>query len=191
MLNKVRERAPTTVKELVPDKMELGEVQRVLQGLLSERVSIRDLATILEKLSDFSKMVKDPFILTELVRTTMARQICASLADENGTIPAITLDPRTEQSIKDAIMQGPSGQQLALNSQIRQMIVDRASNAYADATAQGFTPAILCDPAIRPHVKPLLARAIPTLTVISYAEVHPKYRVQAVGNVSMSVTAAS
>ncbi len=191
MLNKVREKAPTTVKELVPDKMELGAVQRVLQYLLKERVSIRDLATILEKLSDFSSMVKDPFILAELVRATMARQICAAIADENSIIYAITMDQRTEQAIKDAIMQGPTGQVLALNPQIKQLIVERTSNAYQDAAAQGYTPAVLCDPAVRPHMKPLMERNIPTLIVVSYNEVHPKFRVQAVGNVNMSVTAAS
>lgn len=191
MLNKVREKAPTTVKELVPDKMELGEVQRVLQNLLRERVSIRDLATILEKLSDFSKMVKDPFILTELVRATMARQICFSVADENAVIYAITLDGRAEQSIKDAIVQGPTGQQLALNQQIRGMIVERANNAYAEAAAAGYMAVMLCDPVVRPHLKPLMDRNIPTLVVLSYSEIHPKFRVQAVGNVSMSVTAAS
>ena len=146
MLNKIRERAPTTVKELVPDKMELGEVQRVLQKLLKERVSIRDMATILEKLSDFSKLVKDPEVLTELVRATMARQICASLADENGIIYAITLDQSVEMAIKNGIVPGPMGQQLALNQQIRGMIVERVSNAYQNASAQGYVPAVLCDP---------------------------------------------
>ena len=191
MLNKVREKAPTTVKELVPDKLELGEVQRVLQNLLRERVSIRDLATILEKLSDFSKMVKDTFILTELVRATMARQICASLADDNGVLFVITLDGRAEQSIKDAIVQGPTGQQLALNQQIRNMLVDRISSEYQNAAEQGRTAAVLCDPVVRPHLKPLMERAIPTLVVISYSEVHPRFRVQTVGHVNMSVVAAS
>jgi flagellar biosynthesis protein FlhA len=191
MLNKVREKAPTTVKELVPDKMELGEVQRVLQNLLKERVSIRDMATILEKLSDFSKMVKDPFILTELVRATMSRQICASLADENGIVYAITLDPTVDSAIKNGIVPGPTGQQLALNQQIRGMIVERVSTAYQNASAQGYVPAVLCDPAVRPFIMPMMERNLPTLKVISYSEVHPKFRVQSVGNVSMSVTAAS
>ena len=191
MLNKVREKAPITVKELVPDKMELGEVQRVLQNLLRERVSIRDIVTILEKLSDYSKMVKDPFVLTELVRVTMNRQICSSLADENKVIYVITLDGGTEKAIKDAIVQGPTGQQLALNPQIRNLITERLSNEYQNAAAQGYTPAVLCDPAVRPHVKPLMDRHIPTLVVLSYSEVHPKYRVQSVGNVTLSVTAAS
>jgi flagellar biosynthesis protein FlhA len=190
MLNKVREKAPTTVKELVPDKMELGEVQRVLQGLLKERVSIRDMATILEKLSDFSKMVKDPFILTELVRATMARQICFSLADD-GIVYAITLDPGVDQAIKNGLVQGPTGQQLAMNMQIRNMIIERISNAYQNASAQGYTPAVLCDPLVRPFVYQMMERNLPTLRVISYSEVHPKFRVQSVGNVSMSVTAAS
>ncbi|MEB3197122.1 MAG: flagellar biosynthesis protein FlhA [Candidatus Sericytochromatia bacterium] len=191
MLNKVRDKAPTTVKELVPDKLELGEVQRVLQSLLKERVSIRDLATILEKLSDFSKTVKDPLLLSELVRATMARQICASLADENGNLYVITLDQRTEQSMKDAIVQGPAGQVMAINPQIRALIVERLSQAYQEAAMQGRTPAVLCDPVVRPHLKPLMERFLPTLTVLSHSEIHPKFRVQAVGNVSLSAIAAS
>jgi flagellar biosynthesis protein FlhA len=191
MLNKVREKAPTTVKELVPDKLELGDVQRVLQSLLRERVSIRDLATILEKLSDYSKMVKDPFILAELVRTTMARQICASLADEEGVIYAITLDGRVEQSIKESIISGPAGQSLALNPQIRSMIVERLARAYQEASKQGYNPTVMCDPVVRPHIKPLMERQLPTLTVISYNEVHPKFKVQSLAQVDLSVTASA
>lgn len=191
MLGKVRDKAPTVVKELVPDKMELGEVQRVLQNLLKERVSIRDMATILEKLSDFSKMVKDPFILTELVRATMARQICQKIADENGVIFAITLHRSVEQQLKNAIMNGPTGQQLALDPQIRQTIVQRIGDAYQNAAASGYSPAVLCDPVVRPFVKEMMLRNLPTLEVISYNEVHPKYRVQSVGDVTMSIAAAS
>ena len=96
-----------------------------------------------------------------------------------------------EQQMRDAILQGPTGQQLALNPQIRKMITDRLSMAYQDAANSGYTPAVLCDPAVRPFIKPMMESMLPTLSVISFNEVHPKFKVQSVGNVSMSVTAAS
>lgn len=194
MLNKVRDRAPTVVKELVPDKLELGGVQRVLQNLLKERVSIRDLATILEKLSDYAVLTKEIHILTELVRATLARQLCASVADENKIIYAITLDPRAEQSIKEGVMPGVGGPQLALNPQIRGMLVDRLANEYHQASAgiaTGTAPIVLCDPGVRPFIKPLMERRLPTLAVLSTSEVHPTFKVQAVGQVSLSVTGAA
>ncbi len=191
MLNRLQEKAPITVKELVPEILALGEVQRVLQNLLRERVSIRDLATILEKLSDFGKMTKDTNVLTELIRQALARNICSALANDEGVIEVITLDGGVEGSIQQAIQQGPQGPTLALNPQIAQLILARLATLYNDATAQGQNPVLLTSPAVRPHVKGLVDRNFPTMSVISFAEISAKFKVQQIGLVSIAVGATA
>lgn len=191
MINRLREKAPVTVKELIPDILGLGEVQRVLQSLIRERVSIRDLATVIEKLADFGKMTKDVFLLTELIRQAMARQICASVADEDNIIAVITLDAGVEQSIQQAITQGPQGAYLALNPQIAQLVLARLASEHQQAVNQGYNPVMLASPVIRPYVKGLIERNFPQMTVLSYNEISNKYKVQSVGTVSIAVGAAS
>jgi flagellar biosynthesis protein FlhA len=190
MLNRLQERAPITVKELVPEVLALGEVQRVLQALLRERVSIRDLATIAEKLADFGKMTKDVFTLTELVRQQLSRNICASVADEEGRIDVITLDPAVEGAIQQAIQPGPQGPTLALNPQIAQLMLARLAGVVNEALARGENPAVLVSPIVRPHVKGLVDRNFPNLSVLSYSEINAKFKVQAIGAVSIAVGAA-
>jgi len=190
MLNRLQERAPITVKELVPEVLALGEVQRVLQALLRERVSIRDLATIAEKLADFGKMTKDVFTLTELVRQQLSRNICGSVADEEGRIDVITLDPAVEGAIQQAIQPGPQGPTLALNPQIAQLMLARLAGVVNEALARGQNPAVLVSPIVRPHVKNLVDRNFPNLSVLSYSEINAKFKVQAIGAVSIAVGAA-
>ncbi|MEB3238068.1 MAG: flagellar biosynthesis protein FlhA [Candidatus Sericytochromatia bacterium] len=190
MLNRLQERAPITVKELVPEVLALGEVQRVLQSLLRERVSIRDLATIAEKLADFGKMTKDVFTLTELVRQQLSRNICASVADDEGRIDVITLDPAVEGAIQQAIQPGPQGPTLALNPQIAQLMLARLAGVVNEALAKGQNPAVLVSPIVRPHVKNLVDRNFPNLSVLSYSEINAKFKVQAIGAVSIAVGAA-
>lgn len=191
MINRLREKAPVTVKELIPDILGLGEVQRVLQSLIRERVSIRDLATILEKLADFGKMTKDVFLLTELIRQALARQICAGVADEDNIIAVITLDAGVEQSIQQSITQGPQGAFLALNPQIAQLVLARLASEHQQAVNQGYNPVMLTSPVIRPYVKGLIERNFPQMVVVSYNEISNKYKVQSVGTVSIAVGAAS
>ncbi|MBU6429112.1 MAG: FHIPEP family type III secretion protein, partial [Cyanobacteria bacterium REEB65] len=191
MLNRLQEKAPITVKELVPEILALGEVQRVLQNLLRERVSIRDLATILERLSDFGKTTKEAFVLTELVRQALARNICTQLANGEGVMEVITLDGGVEGSIQQAIQQGPQGPTLALNPQIAQLILARLATVYNDATAQGRNPVLLTSPPVRPHIKGLIDRNFPTLAVISFAEISAKFKVQQIGQVSIAVGATA
>lgn len=191
MLNRLKEKAPVTVKELIPDILGLGEVQRVLQNLIRERVSIRDLATILEKLADFGKMTKDPFLLTEMIRQNMARMICSSVADEEKNIPVITLDAGVEQAVQQAITSGPQGSYLALNPQINQLILARLAQEHQQAVSKGINPVLLSNPVIRPYVKGMIERNFPQMVVISYNEIAKEFRVSAVGTVSIAVGAIS
>lgn len=186
MINKVKEKHPVVVKELIPEMLSLGEVQKVLQNLIRERVSIRDLSTILEKLTDFSKLSKEPDVLSELVRQSLNRQICNVLSNEQGIIPVITLDPKVEQAIQESIQQTAQGPVLALNPQITQQILAKLANEVQSATNAGHNPVVLSNPQIRPHVKKLTERNFPALVVISYNEVAPKIKIQSIGNVAIS-----
>ncbi|HEY9900012.1 MAG TPA: flagellar biosynthesis protein FlhA [Pantanalinema sp.] len=187
MLNRLKEKAPVTVKDLVPEILSLSEVQRVLQGLIREGVSIRDLATILERLADYGKMTKDIFLLNEMIRQQLSRQICASLATEEGVIEVVTLDPGVENTIQGSITNTPLGPQAAVNPQIMQLILARLAAVQQEAVARGSNPVLLTNPTIRPHVKGLIERNFPTMAVISYAEINAKFKVQSVGQVSIAV----
>ena len=186
MINKVKEKHPVVIKELIPELMSLGEVQKVLQNLIRERVSMRDLATILEKLTDFSKLTKDPEVLSELARQSLSRQICNGLMTDQNVIPVITLDQKVEQAIQESIQQTPQGAILALNPQISQQILAKLANEVQSATNAGHNPVVLCNPQIRPHVKKLTERNFPGLVVLSYSEIAPKIKIQAIGNVTIS-----
>lgn len=186
MINKVKEKHPVVVKELIPDLLSLGGVQKVLQNLIRERVSIRDLATILEKLTDFAKINQDPDTLSELVRQSLSRQICNNLANEQNIIPVITLDPKVEQAVQESIQQTAQGAVLALNPQVSQQILAKLANEVQAATNAGHNPVVLCNPQIRPHVKKLTERNFPMLTVLSYNEIAPKIKIQSIGTVSIS-----
>lgn len=186
MINKVKEKHPVVVKELIPEMLTLGSVQKVLQNLIRERVSIRDLATILEKLTDFAKINQEADTLSELIRQSLSRQICSALMNEQSIIPVITLDPKVEQAVQESIQQTAQGAVLALNPQISQQILAKLANEVQSATNAGHNPVILCNPQIRPHVKKLTDRNFPALTVLSYNEIAPKIKIQSIGTVSIS-----
>ncbi|PIQ24967.1 flagellar biosynthesis protein FlhA [bacterium (Candidatus Blackallbacteria) CG17_big_fil_post_rev_8_21_14_2_50_48_46] len=186
MINKVKEKHPVVVKELIPDLLSLGGVQKVLQNLIRERVSIRDLATILEKLTDFAKINQDPDTLSELARQSLSRQICNNLSNEQNIIPVITLDPKVEQAVQESIQQTAQGAVLALNPQVSQQILAKLANEVQAATNAGHNPVVLCNPQIRPHVKKLTERNFPMLTVLSYNEIAPKIKIQSIGAVTIS-----
>lgn len=186
MVNKVKEKHPVVVKELIPEMLSLGGVQKVLQNLIRERISVRDLATILERLTDFAKINQDPDTLSELARQSLSRQICSSLSNDQNVIPVITLDPKVEQAIQESIQQTAQGAVLALNPQVSQQIVAKLANEVQSATNAGHNPVVLCNPQIRPHVKKLTERNFPALTVLSYNEIAPKIKIQSIGAVTIS-----
>lgn len=186
MVNKVKEKHPVVVKELIPELLSLGGVQKVLQNLIRERISIRDLATILERLTDFSKINQDPDTLSELIRQSLNRQICSNLSNDQNVIPVITLDPKVEQAVQESIQQTAQGAVLALNPQVSQQILAKLANEVQSATNAGHNPVVLCNPQIRPHVKKLTERNFPALTVLSYNEIAPKIKIQSIGAVAIS-----
>jgi len=187
LLDHLRERYPAVVDELVPDSCSVGEVHRVLQLLLAEAVSIRDLVTILETLGDRARLTKDPALLAEYCRQALARQLTTAALDPFGRLPAITLDPPLETELGDSVVQTADGSYLGLDPGRAERIVTQLRNAVESASAQGYRAAVVCSPRVRRHLRALASHAVPRVPFMSYNEILPSTEVDAVGAVSVAV----
>ena len=180
----IREQNSAVVEELIPDLMNIGDVQKVLANLLKEQVAIRDMVSILETLADYAKITKDTDVLTEYVRQALKRQISSQYAGEEGRLTVLTLDPSLEGILRDSVQQSDFGSYLALDPDIAQKMVDKLSLYYEDLSNKGITPVLLCAPVLRLYLKRLLERFIPHLLVLSYNEIDTGISVEVVGMVS-------
>jgi flagellar biosynthesis protein FlhA len=184
LLDHVRQSSPAVVEELIPSLMTLGEVQKVLQHLLRERISIRDLVTILETLADNAGRTKDLDMLSEWVRAALARSICRQYADEvTGVLNTITLDPALEQELLASVTPGMPN--LALDpSQTRRLIADISQQVERMMAMGHQQPVLLCMASLRLSLRRLTERALPQLVILSYNEIVPNTEVRAVGAVT-------
>jgi flagellar biosynthesis protein FlhA len=180
----IREQNSAVVEELIPDLMNIGDVQKVLANLLKEQVAIRDMVSILETLADYAKITKDTDVLTEYVRQALKRQISSQYAGEEGRLTVLTLDPSLEGILRDSVQQSDFGSYLALDPDIAQKMVDKLSLYYEDLSNKGITPVLLCAPVLRLYLKRLLERFIPHLLVLSYNEIDAGISVEVIGMVS-------
>ncbi len=183
LIKTLKESHPSIVEEVVPGVMKIGEVQKVLQNLLREGVSIRDLGTILETLGDFAPKTKDPEILTEYVRNGLARSICQQVQEKDGRIYVITLDPRLEDLVRNAVERTEGGSFLSLPPATLTRITERLAQAVEKLVAQGHSPVILCGPQIRSQVKRIADTIQAGISVLSYNEVVKELKVESVGMV--------
>jgi flagellar biosynthesis protein FlhA len=172
------------VDEVVPEKLGVGEVQRVLQALLREGVSIRDLGTILEAIGDRASMTRDPVILAEYARQALGRTITSGYLDEEKTLRAISLDPGLEQEIAESVTHTGEGEYLAMDPLRAQTLVTSLAGQVDAATGMGLRPVVLCSSRIRRHIRRLIEQALPQLPVVSYNEIVPGIRVETTGVVS-------
>jgi len=188
LLDHLRERAPKLVEEVVPDVLKPGEVQRVLQTLLRERVPVRDLESILEAISDVAPRTKDPEILTEYARHALARTLCHQQKADDGRIHCITLDPRLEDLIGKGLERGEHGTLLTLPPALQSKIVDAIGKQLDEATsaAKGRMPVLLTPPQIRPWVRKMLEVRLPAVVVMSYNEVVRGFEVESHGMVVLT-----
>lgn len=186
LIDTIKKTHPAVVKELVPDMLSLGEVQKVLQNLVKERVSVRDLVTILETLADNVNMSKDPEVLTESVRVALSRVICKEYTNNEGVINVITLDPQIEQMIAQSIQRTEMGSFLALDPNMGQEVLMSVGQEVGKLQERGLQPIILCAPQIRPALKKLTDRSFPSLVVLSWNEIAPKVNVNSVGMISLA-----
>lgn len=185
LVDTIKKTHPAVVKDLVPEQLSLGEVQKVLQNLVRERVSVRDLVTILETVADNVQMSKDPEVLTECVRVALSRVICKEYMNNEGVINVITLDPQIEQIIAQSIQRTEMGSFLALDPNMGQEVLMSIGQEVGKLQERGLQPIILCAPQIRPALKRLTDRSFPNLVVLSWNEIAPKVNVNSVGMVSL------
>jgi flagellar biosynthesis protein FlhA len=187
LLDNLKKVYPKLVEDLVPDPLSLGLIMRVLQNLLREGVSIRDLRTILETMADYSPGANDPDILTEHVRSALARQISSAYA-EDGMLSVITLERRVEEIFNQSLQRTEhGGTYLTLDPRQAQAILDAIAQQIQNFSG-GATPVLLCSPTIRPHVKKLTERYLPNLVVISHNEIAPHLQVRSIGTVRMDAS---
>jgi len=184
LVDVVKEKQSVVVEELIPSKMTLGELQKVLQNLLRERVSIRNLVTILEVLADYSPMTKDVNVLTEYTRAGLARQICKQHQMPDGTLPVITMDPQLEEAIINSVQQTEGASYPVLPPDMVQTLNRNLTQAIEKAISLNYQPIIMSSPRVRMYVRRLVERMFPSLVVLSHSEVTPDIRVKSVGQVS-------
>ncbi len=185
LIDGLKEEYSAVVEELIPDLLNLGEVQKVLQNLLREEIPIRNLVTILEALADYARATKDTDLLTEYVRQALARQISHMYADEKKKLLVATLDPGVEETITRSIQVGEQGKFLSIEPRAAQKLLGALAGEIQKFTPSGRTPVILCGAQVRPYFKRLTERAAPKLAVLSYNEISPDLEVQSVGMVSI------
>lgn len=183
LLDNLAKSAPKAVEELVPSVMPLGRVQKVLQNLVREQVSIRDLLSIVETLADVGTGVTDADQLTEYVRERLSRTIVRPFLDADGALPILTLDPAIERVMQESLRQTENGAYLAMEPGLAQQIIRSINEAAEASVVADGQPVLLATPIIRPHLAQLLLRFIPTLPVISQAEIPADIRLQALKTV--------
>jgi flagellar biosynthesis protein FlhA len=185
LLDHIKKTHPSVVEELVPGLLTLGEVQKVLAGLLRERVNIRDLVTILETLADNARSTKDTEMLIEFVRQALARNIIKQYVDSNDTLHVITLDPSIEQAIRESVQYTDHGNYVAIDPEKAQTIFRSLSENVEIASERGHQPIVLCAPVVRIYFKKLTEKLIPNLVVLSYNELEGRINVQSLGVVNI------
>ena len=171
------------VKDLVPNQISITGIQRVLQLLLNERVSIRDLGTILEGIAEALPATRHPQGITEIVRQRLARQLCALHTSPAGYLPLIVMTPQWEQVFADSLVGNGDDRQLAMQPSKLTEFINLIREAFEDAARQGEMPVLLTSPSIRPYVRSIVERFRTQTPVLSQAEIHPRARIKSVGQV--------
>lgn len=181
LLDNLKATHPTVVNELVPAHLTVGQVQRVLQNLLAEGISIRNLAGILETVADYAMVTKNPDELSEHARKALGPQLARQYQTPSGALKAITLDPRLEQQIAQGVRQTSAELALVMEPGLARHIVDRLSKAIQQMIASGNQPVVLCSPQIRLGFRRFFETHFSDLAVLSYSDIPPRVEVQNAG----------
>jgi len=186
LVDNLKARVPALVEEVIPTQVKPGELQRVCQNLLRERVPVRDMETILETLGDFSQRTKDLEILTEYVRNALARSICKQYVDEHDKLWCVTLDPSLEDLISGHLERNERGVTNTMPPQTQQQIVQQVAARVAELTQTGRSAVVLCSPHIRAALRKMIEGSLPHVAVLAFNEVVPDVSVEAIGLVGMN-----
>ena len=184
LLDNVATVAPKVVDELIPGQLNLGVVLRVVKNLLKEGVSIRDMRTILESLADYAGLTKDPDVLTEFVRQSLGRFIVDQFKMDEDTLYLVTVDREVEDAIAEAIQPSDQGSYLAMEPGAAQQIISAVRGMVDRFGMYGAQPVVLASPSIRRHVKKLIERFVPHVTVLSHNEIPQNVKIQSLGVVT-------
>lgn len=185
LLDNLKKTYPKVVEDLIPDILPLGTVVKVLQNLLREQVSVRDLRTILETLADEGMKQKDAEMLTEAVRRALSRTITHRLS-QDGRIFVITLSPELEEFVTNSLLQTEAGPQLVMDPSTAQRIINEVANKIHAHPEIASQPVLLTLPSLRRHLAKILGRFIPGIIVLSHAEVSSDTEIQAVDQVHLA-----
>jgi len=171
------------IKDIVPSQISVSGIQRVLQLLLGERISIRDLSTILEGIADALAFSRNPSTMVEHVRARLARQICAQNTSHSGYLPLIALSAKWEQAFAESLVGTGDDKSLAMQPSKLSEFMAAVRDAFERAAREGEAPVLVTSAAIRPYVRSLVERFRAQTTVLSQAEIHPRARLKTVGSV--------
>lgn len=183
MLNQLRAKTPAAVEGVVPEMLGLGEVQQVLRNLLRERVPIRDLGGILEVLADNASVTRNPAILAEAVRQTMARTLSNQYRTEDGYLHVFTLSPQVETSLRESLGPADNGVGFQIDAGLAQQILAKTGDQMERLAQDGHMPLLLCPRELRLAFRRMIEQALPNLVVLAFSEVAPGTRVKAHGMV--------
>jgi len=183
LLDEMEKEHQKLVAELIPTQMTVGGLQRVLQNLLGERVSIRDLPTILEGIAEACGHTRNVTMITEHVRARLARQISDSNTGQQAFIPLVTLSPEWEQAFAESLVGSGEEKQISMAPSQLQDFIGRVRQTFERFAMQGETPVLLTSPVVRPYVRSIIERFRPMTVVMSQSEIHPKARIKTLGQI--------
>ena len=183
LLNGLTKDQQKLLEDLIPSQISVSGIQRVLQHLLTERISIRDLATILEGIAEIAANGRTTQMIAEHVRSRLARQICAANLGPDGNLPLLTLSPQWEREFAEAMVGDGAERHLAMAPSRLQQFILSIQQGFENAAQMGELPVLITSPSVRPHVRAIIERFRPQTTVMSQNEVHPRIRLRTIGAV--------
>lgn len=183
LLDELPQEYQKLVSDVVPNQISIGGLQRILQNLVAERISIRDLPAILEGVAEASNYTKNTMLITEHIRSRLGRQICNQNVNQDGVVPLVTLSPEWEQTFVEALMGDGEEKQLAMPPSKLQEFINAVRETYEAQGRMGQVPVLLTSPGIRPYVRSVIERFRPQTIVMSQNEIHPKARIKTLGQV--------
>jgi flagellar biosynthesis protein FlhA len=185
LLDKVAAKSPKLVEDLVPGKLPLATVTRVLQNILDDGVSVRDMRTVIEVLSTESTQTQDADELTAAVRPRLGRMIMQSLVDVNDSLPVMTLNPSLEQVLHNVLQQSSSPQNLVIEPKLAEGLFQALTTNSQEVENQGYPAVLVVSPAIRPWLAKIIKHRISDLTVLSYSEIPEDQAVNVVATIDV------
>jgi flagellar biosynthesis protein FlhA len=183
LLNGLSKDQQKLVEDIVPGQITVSGIQRVLQTLLNERISIRDLPTILEGIAEVAGQNRSPQTIAEHVRSRLARQLCAANLGPDGNLPLLTLSAQWERDFAEAMVGDGEHRHLAMAPSRLQQFIIGIQQAFENAAQMGELPVLITSPSVRPHVRAIIERFRPQTVVMSQNEVHPRIRLKTIGSI--------